>query len=142
MYCRRPPNNNEKEVLMNKEIKQEQSHLAESLIRLLRNLQFSDIRVKNCSDYPEPDFIHAEMDDSTYTPALEAKKNDVVYYFEIVADNQNFLESLKATLRSIAEEANGRWDADFVLVTQYGNRDVVSQWCEQFELPVSHIWEI
>jgi hypothetical protein len=127
---------------MNKEIKQEQSHLAESLIRLLRNLQFSDIRVKNCSDYPEPDFIHAEMDDSPYTPALEAKKNDIVYYFEIITSNPIFLDSLKASLRFVAERANDRWDADFVLVTQYGNKDVVKQWCEQFELPVSYIWEI
>lgn len=116
--------------------------LADNLMRLLGQLNFSDIRVKNHPEYPNPEVDHSVLKKTDYIPPLTAKKNDVIYYFEFIDGELSVLDKKKHPLRKLINLGEQQWDADFVLVTEYGNKDTVREWCEKYKLPVDQIWEM
>ena len=120
----------------------EQLYLVKSLIKLLRRLKFSDIRVRYHPEYPDPEIVLSDGSDNGYAPVARARKNDVVYYFELVGDQLPDSEEIKHPLQMIIERSDIRWDTDFVLVTPYGNKDTVKEWCQKNNLEVTHIWEV
>lgn len=117
------------------------TELVTSLKRLLKHLNFSDIRIHSDIETAETE-ADLIINDVGYTPSLMAKKNDVIYYFEFVEDNPGDLKRIRQPLQSIIERGHKRWDADFVLVTKYGNKDSVRDWCREYDLPVDQIWEM
>ncbi|GAA5520249.1 hypothetical protein LQ318_00870 [Aliifodinibius salicampi] len=116
--------------------------LTKNLTRLLRHLNFSDIRINNDSEYPDPQVNHTLIKEMGYTPPLMAQKNEIIYYFEFIEDNPKDLKRLKRPLQKIIKLGYERWDADFILVTHYGNKDTVREWCQNNKLPVDQIWEM
>lgn len=116
--------------------------LVRNLTRLLKHLDFSDIHIRNDSAFPEPKVNKMITKEMEYTPPLMAKKNEVIYYFEFIEDNPKDLNRIKQPLQKIIEIGYKRWDADFVLVTWYGNKDTVKEWCISNSLPVDQIWEM
>lgn len=118
------------------------SKLVTGLTRLLKHLNFSDIRIHNDSAFPDPIVNKMITNEMEYTPPLMAKKNEIIYYFEFIEDNPKDLIRIKQPLQKIVEVGYKRWDADFILVTKYGNRDNVREWCQNYNLPVDQIWEM
>lgn len=121
---------------------QEKLYLVNRLIRLLRNLNFADIQVKSHSDFPNPrveQFINTEIN---FEPTLLARKNDVIYFFEFVNGSMPELLDSKRSIQEIIAIGDQRWDTEFVLVTSYGNKDTVKEWCHNNHLPVDQIWEV
>lgn len=118
------------------------SKLVYNLTRLLKHLNFSDIHVRNNTEFPDPKVNKIITKEMEYTPPLMAKKNEVIYYFEFIEDNPKDLNRIKQPLQKIIEIGYKRWDADFVLVTRYGNKDTVKEWCIGNSLPVDQIWEM
>lgn len=118
------------------------SELVTSLRRLLKQLNFSDIRLHNDTEFPESEVNQVITNDVEYTPSLMAKKNEVIYFFEFIDDNPKDLKRIRQPLQIIIERGYKRWDADFVLVTRYGNKDSVRDWCQKYNLPVDQIWEM
>jgi|GEM_PF-2658686 len=115
--------------------------LANNLTRLLKHLNFSNICLKNHPEYPNPELNHI-IKKAGYNPSVMAKKNGVIYYFEFIKNNPKDLKKLKQTLQKIIELGHERWDADFILVTKYSNKDTVREWCQNYNLPVDEIWEM
>lgn len=118
------------------------SILVTDLTRLLKHLNFSDIRIHTDEDFPDPIVNEKIMKEMGYTPPLMAQKNEVIYYFEFVDENPKDLSMIKQPLQKIIELGYKQWDADFVLVTRYGNKDTVREWCQNNKLPVNQIWEM
>lgn len=116
--------------------------LTENLMRLLKHLNFSDIRIHNLTEFPDPEVNHTIMKEIEYIPPLIAQKNKVIYYFEFVEDNPKDLKKLQQPLQKFIELGHEQWDADFIIVTKYGNKDTVREWCQNYDLPVDQIWEM
>jgi len=91
------------------------SKLVTDLTRLLKHLNFSDIRIHNLTEFPDPEVYHTLMKEIGYMPPLMAQKNEIFYYFEFFEDNPKDLKRLKQPLQKIIELGYERWDADFVL---------------------------
>ncbi len=118
------------------------SILVTDLTRLLKHLNFSDIRIHNDTELPDPKVNKMITKEMGYTPPLMAKKNDVIYYFEFIGDNPKDLKRIKKPLQKIIKLGYKQWDADFILVTKYGNKKTVKEWCLSHNLPVDQIWEM
>lgn len=118
------------------------SKLVYNLTHLLKHLNFSDIHVRNNTEFPDPEVNKKIMIEMGYTPPLMAKKNEVIYYFEFIDGNPKDLNRIKQPLQKIIELGYKQWDADFILVTKYGNKDSVREWCHSNNLPVDEIWEM
>lgn len=116
--------------------------LVNNLIGLLKHLNFSDIHIQNHSRYSNPEFHQTIIQEVGFTPFLIAQKNGVIYFFEFVDENFKKLKHIKQSLQKLIELGSERWDADFVLVTRYGNKDTVQEWCQSYNLPVNQIWEM
>lgn len=120
---------------------QERHYLSKNLIRLLKNLKFSDIRVNPQSPVDELERTNFSRNDDSYLPAVVAKKNEVVYYFEFIGNNSSHISKLKNPLQGLYEVVSNKWDSTLILVTHYGNKDEVQETARKFELPYDHIWE-
>lgn len=128
---------------MLKEKNQEQFDLIKRVIRLLKKLNFEDIRVnENYSNNSSNSADHLTPIKKGYMPPLTGRKNEVVYYFEFIDGELVDLKENKNSLQKIIEIGRQSWDADFVLVTRYGNKNTVREWCDKFNLPVDQIWEV
>ncbi|SHE88948.1 hypothetical protein SAMN05443144_10433 [Fodinibius roseus] len=122
--------------------KDTQLELANNLTKLLRHLNFSDIRIRSNTAFPDPEVHEIVMTELGYIPPLMAKKNGVIYYFEFIEDNPKDLNRIRQPLQKIIALGYKQWDTDFVLVTRYGNKDAVREWCQNYNLPVNEIWEM
>ena len=118
------------------------SDLIDKLIRSLHRLKFSDIRTSYYSEYPDPEIDLPKMEESDYVPSLVAKKNDVFYCFELISDSLSGPSDTVNLIRHLRSNSHKRWDIDHVLVTEYGNRDRIREWCRSNNLSVSLIWEL
>lgn len=128
---------------MLKEKNQEQFDLINRVIRLLKKLNFEDIRVnENYSNNSSNSADHFTPKKKGYMPPLTGRKNEVVYYFEFIDGELIDLKENKNSLQKIIEIGRQNWEADFVLVTRYGNKNTVRGWCDKFNLPVDQIWEV
>lgn len=125
--------------MINESVKKE---LAGKLERILKHLNFSEIQVKNHPAYPDPEIHHNILEKADYTPSLVARKNKVTYYFEFIDSEPQALDKNQHPLRKIINLGDQQWDANFVLVTKYGNKDTVREWCRKYDLPVDQIWEM
>lgn len=118
------------------------SIIVKDLTRLLKHLNFSDIHIHNDTELPDPKVNKMITKKMEYIPPLMAKKNEVIYYFEFIEDNPKGLNRIKQPLQKIIELGYKQWEVDFVLVTRYGNKDTVKEWCLSNNLPVDQIWEM
>lgn len=127
---------------MRKNFQNEEIFLITGVIKLLKKFDFSNICCSNHKDYPEPDLINHSRSAQEYQPVLSAQKNNVTYYFELIGSNPDRLENFEKTLQNISKHTSNQWDTDFVLVTTYGNKEVLESWCLDRNLPISNIWEL
>lgn len=109
---------------------------------MLKRFNFSDIHIKDHSGYPDPVVNEIIVTEMGYIPPLMAQKNEVIYYFEFIEDNPEDLDQISQPLQKIIELGYKRWDTDFILVTRYGNKNTVREWCQNYNLPVDQIWEM
>ncbi|MDX1639678.1 MAG: hypothetical protein R3281_17070 [Balneolaceae bacterium] len=118
-------------------------YLVEKLLKLLSQLRFSEIQVKFHADYPSPEEIQTESDSRSqkYIPTLAAKKNEVSYYFELICDTSKDIFQIKNLIDTLPEPKEG-WINNFVLVTEYGNREEVERFSRKADLSFDHIWEL
>lgn len=120
----------------------EKKTLIRNLIRVLRNLEFSNIRAQDHSGLPEPcTILSVVKEDFAYKPPMSAYKHGVTYYFEIVI-NSLYSAKGKHPLQEMTELRNKKWNIDLVLVTKYGNKASLEKNCQNISLSTPQIWEL
>lgn len=121
------------------DVNRNELYLKDSVLGLLDRLNFSNICSVQDAGYPDPDY--SVPFDGGYVPPVTAAKHEVIYFFEIVTIDMLESDGLRKKLRTVAAELNGCRDKDFILVTEYGNKEKIREWCMSQDIPAENIWE-
>lgn len=115
--------------------------LIDNLLKLLRQLNFSEVHIEENPAYPNPDRSYFEKLGIRYIPSISARKNSVNYYFEIVTEEMLKSPQASEILQVMACYFDDSEDIDLILISEYGDRERVNKWCKDYNIDALNVWE-